>query len=166
MNNTPCPATLVIGHLQENNLVSVNLGYGIFRVGNDYFDLKSNNQAQIIDLNMIDEVFKITNSTAVNSYENPTTGEKISRPDYVKMEQELLDHRSFDEDGDAVWTSIQNRHAWELFQASWNPIVTPIVFETQVIIKVQGEAPKTDNEFIIPIRKLSGDLTNTLYRYQ
>jgi len=154
---------------QENGLLSIKLHYDVYKV------VSPNGVESIIDLRkhgadadlIIDEgtkLYHIRHEQIINAYVHVETGEHVSTIDYLtrkhKLEEALFDAGD-DEDG---FNAVKNRHAYELFVASWKPEYTVETKELPVIITIEGNAP-VSHPYIIPIRKLTGDLTNTLYTY-
>ena len=158
------------GHLQENNLVFVNMPGGHYMVGEKPFAVSGySSEKVIIDLDMIDDVWKIHTSTFVDHYINQDSKEKVSIAEYETQKQQLLSKRKevqsdFDDDVSYEWETIKDRHAYELFNALFKQVTYPSVARQHVNIVVQGEAP-ISHPYIHPIRKITGDLTNTLYQY-
>ena len=156
---------LVTGWIQENYLVYVKLATGKYQLGEKIFDVPYNGGEQIIDLDQIENLKKIHQERRLSQYQNVDTKEFSSVEDYI-LRRQGLDVKQWDETKEMdVWPSITARHAFELFTALWQPVYENITTFQNVKIVVEGEAPKNDHPFIKPIRKISGDLTNTLYTY-
>lgn len=160
-------AVTLTGYLQENNLVFVKLprnNYSISGIFHCVADYKG--EAMMFDLDKIGEISIVINQTSIQYYQNIETSETMSCVEYTKQ-LILLDKRVEDDDEDdpSVWANITDRHAYELFVALWKPSRVNTTVLQPVVISVQGEPPKTGNSFINPVRKITGDLTNTLYFY-
>ena len=156
---------IVTGWQQENNLVYVKLGAGKYQLADQVFTVPYNGGEQIIDNDQIGNLKRIHEERRLSHYENVDTKEVSSVEGYMVHRQEL-DVKHWDENiEENVWPSITARHAFELFNALWIPIYENITTFQTVKIIVEGEVPKNDHPFIEPIRKISGDLTNTLYIY-
>jgi hypothetical protein len=156
---------LVTGWIQENDLIYIKLGAGKYQLGETVFSIPYNGGEQIIDKDQIDNLTRIHEERRLSHYENVDTKEVSSVEGYMTKRQEL-DVKEWDENAEENrWPSITARHAFELFTALWQPIHENITTFQKVKIVLEGEVPKDDHPFIKPIRKISGDLTNTLYIY-
>ena len=156
---------IVTGWLQENDLVYVKLGAGKYQLGENIFAIPYNGGEQIIDKDQIKNLKRIHEERRLSHYENVDTKEVSSVEGYMVRRQEL-DVKHWDENiEENVWPSITARHAFELFTALWQPIYENVTTFQQVVIALEGEVPNDDHPFIKPMRKISGDLTNTLYTY-
>lgn len=156
---------LVTGWIQENDLIYIKLGAGKYQLGETVFSIPYNGGEQIIDKNQIDNLTRIHEERRLSHYENVDTKDVSSVEGYMTKRQEL-DVKEWDENAEENrWPSITARHAFELFTALWQPIYENVTTFQKVKIALEGEAPKDDHPFIKPIRKISGDLTNTLYIY-
>lgn len=155
----------VNGWIQENNLVYIKLSQGKYRIGEKVFSVPYSGGEQIIDLDQIENLYRIFEETRIVRYENADSKEQMSVEEFIRRKQKL-DVKEWDSSiEDNVWPSITDRHAFELHVALWQPIREPITTEQKVQILVQGEEPLVKHPQILPIRKLTGDLTNTLYYY-
>lgn len=156
---------IVTGWQQENDLVYVKLTAGKYQLADQVFTVPYNGGEQIIDNDQLSNLKRIHEERRLSHYENVDTKEVSSVEGYMVRRQEL-DVKRWDENiEENVWPSITARHAFELFTALWIPIYENITTFQNVKIIVEGEVPKNDHPFITPIRKISGDLTNTLYTY-
>lgn len=162
---TPKTSMIVTGWQQEDGLVYIKLPAGKYKLGENVFTLPYNGGEQIIDNDHLDELYQIIESRRIAKYENVDTKEVLGVEAFIRQKQEL-DVKEWDEIAEENrWPSITARHAYELFAALWQPVYEPVVEFNKVQILVEGQAPKNDHPFIRPIRKISGDLTNTLYEY-
>jgi hypothetical protein len=157
---------IVQGFQQEGNLVSIRLPQGKYQVGDSTtIHIPHQGGEQIIDNDKIDEMFRVFDENKLSHYEHVETGETLKISEYIARKQ-AVDTKVWNETEEMeVWPSIKDRHAYELLTAMWKPIHTPTKILQKVEIHIAGEAPSTGNPFITPIRKLTGDLTNTLYMY-
>lgn len=157
---------IVQGFQQEGNLVSIRLPQGKYQVGDSTaIHIPYQGGEQIIDNDKIDEMFRVFDENKLSHYEHIETGETLKISEFIARKQ-AVDTKVWNETEEMeVWPSIKDRHAYELFMAMWKPVNIPTKILQKVEIHIAGEAPKTSNPFITPIRKLTGDLTNTLYMY-
>ena len=161
---------VVKGHLQENGLVFVTMPQGQYLVGEKPFSFSGySGEKAIIDLDSIEDVWRYHTTIFVDHYLNQDTKEKLSIAEYESQKQELLAKRrevGEDEDDGITykWETIKDRHAYELFNALYRQVTYPSTVRQHVKILVEGEAPIA-HPYVLPIRKISGDLTNTLYQY-
>lgn len=156
---------IVTGWEQENDLVYIKLSAGKYQLGENVFTVPYAGGEQIIDKSEIENLYRIFDEQRVCAYENVDTKERMSVEQFTRSRQDL-DVKQWDETTETnIWPSITARHAFELFTALWQPIRESISTRQKVEIHIEGEQPKTNHPHIQPIRKLSGDLTNTLYIY-
>lgn len=167
------PVELTVkGHLQENGLVFVTLPAGQYMIAEKPFTFSGyGGEKAIIDLAHIENVWRSNTINAIEKYLNQDTKDTITITEYETRKNELLSKRraiadGFDDDDGPTyeWETIQDRHNYELFGVLYRAITYPITTLSHVKIVVEGEAP-IEHPTIIPIRKLTGDLTNTLYQY-
>lgn len=165
---TPIPAISCSGFIQENDLVFVELPAGKYLVGDVIETISGYGRTGVlVDRQNVDKIFKVNESQGCSHYQNIETGETISFTNFLKRKQEL-DTREVltDEDGEQyTWPSIRERHAFELFTATWHPMYIIRTVRQPVTVNIVGEVPKVDNQFIVPLRKIGGNLNNTLYEY-
>lgn len=156
---------IVTGFAQENDLVYVKLPQGKYKLGETIFMLPYNGGEQIIDLAEIDNLYRIHEESRLSGYKNLDSGDVITIEEFIKNKQ-ILDKREYNSlEEENVWKTITDRHAYELYTAIWQPVRVSVSVCQKVEIHVEGQAPVADHPFIDPIRKISGDLTNTLYTY-
>lgn len=156
---------IVTGWRQENDLVYVKLSQGKYQLGDKLFTIPYSGGEQIIDLAEIENLYRVFEENRLTGYKNLDTDETIGIEAYMTQKQ-ALDKREYNEELEQeIWKKITDRHAFELFTALWTPIREAITTTQRVEIHLEGEVPKTEHPHIKPIRKISGDLTNTLYSY-
>ncbi len=168
----PQPAEPIVkGYLQENGLVFVTMPQGNYEIAGKPFSFSGyNGERAIIDMGAVDDVWRLNSSMFIDHYLNQDSKEQISIAEYETQKSKLLDKRKivqneFDEDETSyTWESIADRHAYELFAALYRQVTYPMTTRHHVRIVVEGEVPIV-HPYIHPIRKISGDLTNTLYQY-
>ena len=156
--NTP---KVIKAFRQENGLVFVqNFPYGLFSInGRNVFVDKAGEMI----LNEADtgEVYQIIEHKTIDKYVNDN-GKELTAQDYLDQVQQIeKEHRYEDDD---CWKSIDGRHLYEKFVNEWKPVHKSNLTYEQIFFDIKGEVIKPI-EFIEPLRKIGGDLTNTLYRY-
>lgn len=168
----PSPQTGLVlpGYQQENDLIFVMFPAGQYLIDEKPFMFTSySGEKVIVDADKLDKIFKISTSNYIDHYVNQDTKEKLTVTEHTMKQLALLEKRKqlndgFDDDIEYVWESIADRHAYELFQVLYRQVVFSEERYLPVKVIVEGHAPKI-HPHIHPIRKVSGDLTNTLYQY-
>ena len=160
------PVIVIKGYQQENGLVYVKLNHGTYRIdGEKIIEVTNYNPEEVI----IDEgstIEKVSVNKYISSYKNVEDDSKIiSSSEYLKTKQLLQENGAEPtDDGELLWNTIKDRHTYELFLSQWKPeYITEMLYD-KVLVSIEGNAP-LDHQYIKPIRKITGDLTNTLYRY-
>lgn len=163
------------GWKQENDLVFVSLPQGKYEIDGKEIEVaykRFNTEGEIIDLSCIDSIFRIIFSTKIDGYENvDNPNDKLSVKEFNQTYLKLLNegtHNGYDDEDDEeinVWKSTSQRLQFENFKQLWKKVEVPVYSKQKVQIELVGEEPQNVDKFIVPIRKLTGDLTNTLYSY-
>lgn len=160
-------APTIKGFRQEHGLISIKLPSGTYRVNGEIVTV-SNNETVLIDEKVLDTIFKVIAGHSCTGYKNIETGEVLSVSEFEARRLVLLEKGKPDEDGvitfGVTWSSIKDRHEYELFMALWQAMHSEIFTYSKVLIEVLGEVPKK-HDWIVPLRKLGADLSNTLYSY-
>ena len=158
------PPEVIKGYQQENGLVYVKLNRGTYRINGDkIIEVVGYNPEEMI----IDEgstIEKVTTNKYIKSYANINDERNIWQHEYLEIKQKLEKEGGYFSDHELCWNTIQARHAYELFLSQWKPNYTTETLYDKLLIIIEGAAPISHPQ-IKPIRKLTGDLTNTLYRY-
>jgi hypothetical protein len=173
----------VNGYVQENGLIFVetrptqtnspfyyNFPFKAVKVGavdRPTFTIPNDTNGFLIDQENVDALYGINRVQQIVGYKNIDTDEEISVTEYLTRKNELLKAFTKGEDADdeGCWASVSDKFQFELFQALW--VSNCQYFENYQLIKVNliGEVPKVDNPYISAVRKVGGDLRNTLYFY-
>jgi len=165
MSTTVRSSATIKAYRQENNLLYVSLDCGVYNVNGKRRVLSSSEEI-ILDEGTILELVRITQE--IVHYEHIDTKEQKSISEYTAEKQELLTNglltNGLFNDGDSSWKSITARHAYELFIDRWKPVHHDVENCIRINFEIVGEAP-INHPYVLPIRKLDGNLTNTLYRY-
>ena len=164
---------LVGGYRQEDDLLYVDLPAGNYVVDEKPITIKLNEKGVIVDMASIDNIFRIHSTWIVDRVINADTKEEISLTEYNKRKLELMQNCIIkkpddEEDGDEeiVWKTVEDRFKYELFITVFTFVRKEVFNRQKVKVVIHGEPPNNSNQWIIPIRKISGDLRNTLYVYE
>ena len=158
------PVEVIKGYQQENGLVYVKLNRGTYRINGDkIIEVVGYNPEEMI----IDEgstIEKVTTNKYIKSYANINDERNIWQHEYLEIKQKLEKEGGYFSDYELCWNTIEDRHAYELFLSQWKPNYITEAAYNKLLVVIEGASPVA-HPFIKPIRKLTGDLTNTLYRY-
>jgi hypothetical protein len=181
------------GYLQEGNLVFVQLPFGTYeidgkeviigsngvctsvngekvaqnsRLNAKMFSIK-NHYGVIIDLDCIEKIFKKSYYQSIKHYANADDiNSVLSVEEYNKEYETLLSEADYDERSDEyIWPSISARLKFENFCQLWIKQTQENESFAQVVIDIVDNSKISDSEFIIPVRKVTGDFSNTLFNY-
>lgn len=157
MSLSTSPA-IVSAFPQENDLLYINPSGGVYRVNGEIVKVDYAGTAGF--LIPVDSVItKVHESRVLSHVANTETGETATPTWYQSEKARLEQNRG--EDG---WNSIHDRHAYELFTATWTPAYKYVTEESTVLLQTVGEPP-VKHPYIHALRKVGGDLSNTLYQY-
>ena len=171
-NMNYAPRIAVKAYRQEDGMVYTVLPQGTYHIDGKNVVIKGHSETDggvIIDETALDRVFSVSVDRPIMAYKNVESDLTMNHSDYMTQKEKLLSKSVVDDDEDndnemRVWSSIADRHAYELFAELWKPIYGTIEVKTPVFFDVVGEF-STEHPFIFPIRKVSGDFKQTLYRY-
>jgi hypothetical protein len=153
---------IVKAYQQENNLIYVKLPPAIYTIDGKIIEVTSySGEEFVLDKNA--KIEQVISDYYISGYVNADTKESMTVEDYYKKRTELLS-KQIGDDEEAEWMSITDRHNFELFNELWKGIREVRQLIVPVVIDLIGEPP-IKHKFILPIRKIGGDLTNTIYRY-
>ena len=154
---------------QENGLLYLKLKSGTYKIDGQIVKIDREQEVIIEETSKVEMVSVCSYISHYQHLENPA--KTITTVEHLRMKQELeaVGHSGeVDIDDEHVyglsWRNIKDRHAYELFLHSWKPIHGEELIAKPILIEIEGQAPVA-HPHITPIRKLGGDLTNTLYRY-
>jgi hypothetical protein len=146
---------------QENGLIFVkNFPNGLFSInGSNVFVDKAGEML----LNEADtkEVYQIISHNVVDRYVN-NAGKELLTQDYLAQVHQIEKEHKYEDDD--LWKSIDGRHLYEKFIDEWKPVYESKLTYEQIFFDIKGEVVEAQ-DFIMPMRKIGNDLTNTLYRY-
>jgi len=151
---------------QEGDLLYSKEIRGIIRINGETIKKIDYNDHGVVfhENNKIEDVVENRIIADYRSREDQT--KFISPSEYDNTLRDMRLHRAFnDDDGDTVWRDIESRHKYEKFVDLWLPRIETVIEYRPITIDIVGNlhAPL---EFVEPIRKISGDLTSTVYQYR
>lgn len=146
---------------QDNGLYYIQFPtYGTFEVDGERVDINGSSNNFIIELDNIPEVFKINNYTIIDKY--ISSEDEISKEIYdAKVAELKLNGYDWDLD---KWSNIDFEYEYKKLIQKYKPVYISTEIKQQVKFDIKyavANLPK----FIEPMRKLNGDLKNTIYVY-
>ena len=162
-NTTPFSAVKI----DKTKYAVTTTSYGTYRIGDksNEFHKFSNNEVFIIDAEFIDQIYRREVNTSIVSY--TLNNKVISIEEYTNLVKTLhYDCGFFDENSEVfVFFTMEQRQAWTDFQANVIPNrIEAVVFNPVCVIKICDDLPVITEKFILPMRKVSGNLFDTLYQ--
>lgn len=181
------------GYLQEGNLVFVQLPFGTYDIDGKEVIIASNgvctsvngekikqdprlsvkafaaknHYGVMIDLDCVKKIFKKTYYQSIKNYANADDiNLTLSIEEYNIEYNLLLNGAEYDEVCDEyTWFSTAARLKFENFKQIWVKQIQENESLEQVVIDIIDNSKTSDSEFIIPVRKVTGDFSNTLFNY-
>lgn len=145
-------------YVQENDTLLVEFYPGIYTVDGQYFKFEGYKTTNII-VDRGTAIKRVNSYYNIECYQHRETHEELSVPEYQKLEHALLEAYDYETDR---WKSIEDRHKHELLSYNYIKKYSNTESHEDVELEIVGNA-SNGNEFVIPTRKLTGDLTNTIY---
>lgn len=168
----------VSGYEQDNDLIFVALPYGSYVIvgldskptyfevmyhSNPYKGIPPGFSGVVVDRCDLGFIYSVTRKQVISHFENIETGERLNIVQFTKRKAELLKCCTIGEENQYVFPTVRDRVEYELFLE----LFAPSYFTPEQLIKVevtiQGKLETPTSEFISPVRKVTGDLTNTMY---
>ncbi len=146
-------------YIQENGLYFIKLPYGTYKVDHNIIHIEGNEAGVLIEADT--KIVKKVTERILSHYYNTETKQDVTIGTVEKQKQELSQYRN----DDGEWEDIKKRHEYELFMATHQAVYKHVENDINILFEVVGEEP-VKHPYIIPVRKLNGDLTNTLYTYK
>ena len=146
---------------QDNGLYYIQFPvYGTFEVDGKRVNINGFSNNFIIELDNKPEVFKINNYTIIDKY--ISSDDEISKETYdAKIAELQLNGYDWDIDS---WTNIDFEYEYKKLIQKYKPVY--ISTEVKQLVKFDiKHAVANSPKFIEPMKKLNGDLKNTIYVY-
>ena len=146
---------------QDNGLYYIQFPvYGTFEVDGKKVNINGSSNNFIIELDNKPEVFKINNYTIIDKY--ISSDDEISKETYdAKIAELQLNGYDWDIDS---WTNIDFEYEYKKLIQKYKPVY--ISTEVKQLVKFDiKHAVANLPKFIEPMKKLNGDLKNTIYVY-
>lgn len=141
----------------DKGVYYVELQNGTYEIDGKRVQIDWNDNNVIVDLDKSPKIYKIDTRSKVERYLN-TKGEILSVDDYNKKYNELNKADDFEFD------NIDDEYAFKKFVQEWKAVNTSFEVKTLVEYTIKYNVYNLP-KYIQPMRKLNGDLKNTIYIY-
>jgi len=145
---------------QDDNIFYVELPRGFYNINNEKVSIEySNNKVILEDIQNIN-ITQIKTTKEIDYYVG-VNGNKMSQEEYKeKLKVINLKYNHLEEE----WDDLDSEYLYKKFIKSNKPIYRSITTETPISFNINS-TPPIDCRYITPMRKLNGDLKNTIYIY-
>ena len=155
---------MIEGYLQENGLVYFKIPYGTNLITPQGIIKGSYGGAEmIVDKDHLGEIKQFNEVPYCVGYLN-SYGETISVEEYERKKALLLKKAKDFCKGEPVFDDVQDEVNFLIFLKTHRALMETKTHTWPFEYTIKGEEPK-EIPYITPVRKVTGDLTNTLYRY-
>ena len=146
---------------QDNGLYYIQFpAYGTFEVDGKRVNINGSSNNFIIELDNKPEVFKINNYTIIDKY--ISSDDEISKETYdAKIAELQLNGYDWDIDS---WTNIDFEYEYKKLIQKYKPVYISTEVKQPVKFNIKHAVANLP-KFIEPMKKLNGDLKNTIYVY-
>lgn len=141
----------------DKGVYYIELQNGTYEIDGKRVQIGWNDNKVIVDLDKKPTIYKIDVRSKVEHYLN-SNGEILTVESYNKKYNELNKAEDFEFD------NIDDEYAFKKFIQEWKAVNTPFEVKTLVEYTIKYNVYNLP-KYITPMRKLNGDLKNTIYVY-
>ena len=141
----------------DKGVYYIELQEGTYEIDDKRVQIGWNDNKVIVDLDKSPKIYKIDVRSKVEHYINPN-GETLSIEDYSKKYSELNKAEDYGFD------NIDDEYVFKKFIQEWKAVNTSFEVKTLVEYTIKYNVYNLP-KYIQPMRKLNGDLKNTIYVY-
>lgn len=144
--------------IEETGKYLVKLIKGTYKIDGKITTITSDQEVQVDSL---DNIFKMGTKSAVTHYVNIDTGE-LSVDKYNEELQKLAAKGKYDEDTySQQFVDLDDEYAYKKFKRNWNAVTKLIyISESEILFEEQSVQLSTGNQFISSVYAVSGQLSD------